>query len=228
MHASWRLYEEPGSKSGLPEIVRLLLLVDSEAEFGIRLSMAVKACHRFTFGIPRTMTAAAGRSYQVPPLGVISLYEQESRLKQMLAVADRAATVAEEADRLEARFSRAIRNHAKRDLILQAGMKESHSQEWVDIVDASLLNDFRNLREKLLEMEDRKRRSRRRSRTSNPRLQRELEERIILEESWRRDRHRRTEPRGDRSPVVEEHPRAKNALESFSAVGPGYHVSRLA
>ncbi|KAL4862317.1 ankyrin repeat-containing domain protein [Aspergillus spectabilis] len=242
MHACWRMYEEPGSKSGLPEIVRLLMLTHCDSEFEIRLNLSVKACHFLTFGIPRTLTAPPGPSYLVPNLRIIYAMEQESRLRQMLDVADRAATVVEEANTFETRFSHAIRHHAKKDLIMQAGMKESYLQEWTDILDASKSSDFRILREKLLEMRD----------PESPRI---IHGNIRLdrtERMWspsdaqlRLPRERARVPRrrpadspedlwysnraGDRR--REEYgynPRSRNALQGFSAVGPGYHVSRLA
>ncbi|KAL2814093.1 ankyrin repeat-containing domain protein [Aspergillus cavernicola] len=218
MHASWRLYEEPGSKSGLPEIVRLLMLVHCEGQFEIRLNLSVKACHLFTFGIPRTLSAPSGPSYLVPKLDIISIQEQSSRLKQMLDVADRAATVIEDAHKLESSFSHAMKKHNKRRLIIEAGVKENHLREWTDIVDASKSSDFRILREKLLEMETG---HGRRSSNTPPR-------RLPDEPPW--EQHRRTEPReyGYGYRGGDDYPRARNALQSFSAVGPGYHVSRLA
>ncbi|KAL4936201.1 hypothetical protein BDV06DRAFT_205477, partial [Aspergillus oleicola] len=233
MHASWRLYEEPGSKSGLPEIVRLLLLVHCEEEFGVRLALSVKASHFLTFGIPRTLSAPEGPVYTVPKLSTITAYQQESRLKQMLDVADRAALVIENSTKLEDRFSRAMRGHAKRHLIIQAGMKENHLQEWTDILDDSQTSDFRTLREKLLEIEEEGQRIERPQR-------RIIRERMSLPDSRsdsdsdfvdrrrlriRRESYRVKYPyeRGEEDTAC-----ARKPLESFSAVGPGYHVSRLA
>jgi hypothetical protein len=244
MHACWRMYEEPGSKSGLPEIVRLLMLVHCNGEFEIRLNLSVKACHFLTFGIPRTLTASPGPSYLVPKLSIIYAMEQESRLRQMLDVADRAATVVEEANTFETRFSNAIRHHAKKDLIMQAGMKESYLQEWTDILDASKSSDFRILREKLLEMRDSEspryfRENIRIDRTERMWSPSDAELRLPRERERARVRTRRpvdspedlwySNRVGDRR--REEYgynPRSRNALQGFSAVGPGYHVSRLA
>ncbi|KAJ5995518.1 hypothetical protein N7481_002495 [Penicillium waksmanii] len=231
LHASWRLYEEPGSKSGLPEIVRLLLLVNCEAEFDIRLSLSVKACHLLSFGIPRTLTAPEGPIYSIPKLDAISAYDQESRLRQMLDVADRAAVMVEEADKLQKSFSQALRAHKKKHLIMQAGAKESHSQEWADIVDASKSGDFTNLREMMLAMEepepelDRRRRQEDRLDSSAP------PRRWLPPGEARWDPPPRAEPPRMLSGYLERRgydPAPRNALESFSAVGPGYNVSRLA
>jgi ankyrin repeat protein len=227
MHASWRLYEEPGSKSGLPEIVRLLMLVHCDAEFEIRLYLSAKACHFFTFGIPRTLTAQGGSSYLVPKLTIISTLEQESRLKQVLDVADRAATVVGEANKLEERLSRAILDHKKRDLIMEAGVKESHLQEWTDIVNASKFSDFRILREKLLRIGD----------TGNHRRTHQENRFNTAPPNWFPPAEQpwappppRAEPRMYSGyPGRNDYNSApRNALESFSAVGPGYTVSRLA
>ncbi|KAL4883001.1 ankyrin repeat-containing domain protein [Aspergillus karnatakaensis] len=250
MHACWRMYEEPGSKSGLPEIVRLLMLVRCDGEFQLRLNLSVKACHSFTFGIPRTLTAPAGPTYSIPDLPTIANMEQASRLKQMLDVADRAATVVEEASTFETRFAHAIRNHAKKDLIMQAGMKESYLQEWTDILDASKLSDFTVLRDKLVEMAEKEAPRRVREHIVYDRTERRwspLDEDIPYRDlPYRRERERsrgkrrgysyvpdRIEIRGpspDRLARVEgyEYRRSRNALHGFSAVGPGYHVSRLA
>jgi ankyrin repeat protein len=233
LHASWRLYEEPGSKSGLPEIVRLLLFVNCEAEFDIRLSLSAKACYLFSFGIPRTLTAPEGPVYSIPKLDVISAYDQESRLRQMLDVADRAAMMVEEADELRKSFSQAIRAHKKKHLIMQAGAKESCLQEWSDIVNASKSGEFTNLREMMLAMEesapepelDRKRRQE--DRLGSPAMPRR----------WPSPGEARWDnpPRAERPRMLSGYqerrgynPASQNALESFSAVGPGYNISRLA
>ncbi|CAI7636347.1 unnamed protein product [Penicillium pancosmium] len=233
LHASWRLYEEPGSKSGLPEIVRLLLLVKCEAEFDIRLSLSVKACHLFTFGIPRTLTAPGGPVYSIPKLYALSAYDQESRLRQMLDVADRAAVMVEEADKLRKSFSLAIRAHKKKHLIKQAGAEEKYFQEWADVVDASKSGDFTNLREMMLAMEesapepelDRRRRQEDRPDSSAP------PRRWLSPGETRWD----PPPRAERPQMLSGYlerrgynPASRYALESFSAVGPGYNVSRLA
>ncbi|CEJ61342.1 hypothetical protein PMG11_09877 [Penicillium brasilianum] len=237
LHASWRLYEEPGSKSGLPEIVRLLLLVNCEAEFDIRLSLSVKACHLFSFGIPRTLTAPEGPIYSIPKLDDISAYDQESRLRQMLDVADRAAVMVEEADQLRKSFLLAIRAHKKKHLIMQAGAKESYAQEWADVVDASKSGDFTNLREMMLAMEESApepelgRRRRQEDRPDSPATPRR----------WLPPGEARWDPtpRAERPRILSGYlernmdrrgynPVSRNALESFSAVGPGYNVSRLA
>ncbi|KAL5335785.1 hypothetical protein BJX70DRAFT_374163 [Aspergillus crustosus] len=250
MHACWRMYEEPGSKSGLPEIVRLLMLVHCDTEFDIRLNLSVKACHFLTFGIPRTLTAPPGPSYTVPALNIITAMEQESRLRQVLDVANRAATVVEEAHKFETRFSEAIQHHAKKDLIMQAGKKESHLQEWTDILDASKSSDFRFLRDKLLEMRDTRfdpirveRETIRLDRTErmwSPRDAERLAPRARVRERMPYEEHStvddwdyRRNYRRARDDVVDEYggghnPRSRNALQGFSAVGPGYHVSRLA
>jgi ankyrin repeat protein len=233
LHASWRMYEEPGSRSGLPEIVRLLLLVNCEAEFDIRLSLSAKACHLFSLGIPRTLTAPEGPVYSIPKLDAISAYDQESRLRQMLDVADRAAMMVEEADKLRKSFSQAIRAHKKKHLIMQVGAKESYFQEWSDIVDASKSGDFTNLREMMLAMEES---------APEPELDRRRRQEDRLDSSAPQ---RRWLPPGEArwgpSPRDEQprmlsgylerrgyNPAPQNALESFSAVGPGYNVSRLA
>ncbi|RDW70898.1 ankyrin repeat domain-containing protein [Aspergillus mulundensis] len=297
MHASWRLYEEPGSRSGLPEIVRLLLLVHCEAEFNVQLALSVKACHFLTFGIPRTLTAPKGASYTVPKLNIITAYEHNSRLRQMLDVADRAATTIEETHRLEELFARAMRVHKKRHLIMGAGSDEAHLHEWNEILDDARTSDFTTLRYKLLEMEeaDKLKLELERRKEKEREVKRELErlkdirreeERFLERDrpsSWtepRRERERdrpfwpgrdsyqsdsgspppprpRARPRAssvyyDDSPEVfmRRHRRAatrdygyderailrgrdhapitRNPLDNFTAVGPGYHVSRLA
>jgi hypothetical protein len=253
-HASWRLYEEPGSKSGLPEIVRLLLLVHCSADFNLQLGLSVTACHFLTFGIPRTLKAPAGLSYTVPKLSVIAAHEQESRLKQVLDVADRAAAVVEEAKRLQDMFSQAMRGHEKRGLIMEAGSKVNHFQEWTYILDDSRFSDFRALQGKLLEIDESPRRTRRIiERTSwddsisEPRVERGASGRdygrVRIERPYGGSRRRRDDyddsytyrPRRRRDYDDDEiygddpyTPRPRNAIHSFSAVGPGYHVSRLA
>lgn len=252
-HASWRLYEEPGSRSGLPEIVRLLLIVHCNADFKVQLGLSVTACHFLTFGIPRTLKAPAGLSYTVPKLSVIAAYEQESRLKQVLDVADRAATVVEEAKRLQDMFTQAMRGHEKRGLIMEAGSKENHLQEWTDILDDSKFSDFRALQGKLLEIDESPRQTRR-IRRIRSRERRSWDERIREDMRYLRrparassfsetddERVRIERPhRGMYSRQRRDHyddegyragpytPRPRNPPEAFSAVGPGYHVSRLA
>ncbi|KAL3481748.1 hypothetical protein BJX99DRAFT_218196 [Aspergillus californicus] len=235
MHASWRLYEEPGSKSGLPEIVRLLLLVHCETEFDLRLSMSVKACHLFTFGIPRTLTAPSGPCYTVPQLSTIIAYERQSRLKQMLDVADRAATIVEEAKRLDQKFTEAIKEHKKRHLIMEAGQKENHDREWTAILDDSRYSDFRTLRDKLLDLDldhaSRRREIRQRHddyveipiRRLSPRRGARGDVRFDRHYSYDREYSGRLEDTTYRGTQYATAP-AKN----FSAVGPGYKVSRLA
>lgn len=251
-HASWRLYEEPGSRSGLPEIVRLLLIVHCNADFKVQLGLSVTACHFLTFGIPRTLRAPAGLSYTVPKLSVIAAYEQESRLKQVLDVADRAATVVEEAKRLQDMFTQAMRGHEKRGLIMEAGSKENHLQEWTDILDGSKLSDFRALQGKLLEIDESPRRTRRirrirsRERRSwDERIREEMpyqrrparassfsetdDERVHIQRPYRgMYSRRRRDYYDDEGYGGDPYTRPRNALQSFSAVGPGYHVSRLA
>lgn len=153
MHASWRLYEEPGSRSGLPEIVRLLLLIYCETEFDIRLALSVKACHFLTFGIPRTLSARPGPSYTVPTLDAITAHEHSLRLRQMLDVADRAATMIEESGRIEDFFSRAMREHKIRHLIMNGWREDALLHEWSDILEDVRTNDFTALRSKLLDMD---------------------------------------------------------------------------
>ncbi|KAL5002011.1 hypothetical protein BDV10DRAFT_191658 [Aspergillus recurvatus] len=230
MHASWRLYEEPGSRSGLPEIVRLLLLIHCEAEFDIRLALSVKACHFLTFGIPRTLSAPTGPSYTVPRLSIITAYEHSSRLRQMLDVADRAATMIEENNRMEELFSRAMREHKKRHLIMNAGREEARLQEWSGILDDARTSDFTALGLREAERQERA-------------ISRKMEE---YENSRRRDsvpwRWRETEamPVADvdesdsgsgpprRRQYRARHRASISDYSDFTAVGPGYHVSRLA
>ncbi len=260
-HASWRLYEEPGSRSGLPEIVRLLLIVHCNSDFKIQVGLSVTACHFLTFGIPRTLRAPAGLSYTVPKLGVIAAHEQESRLKQVLDVADRAATVVEEAKRLQDMFTRAMRGHEKRRLIMEAGSKENHFQEWTDILDDSRFSDFRALQGKLLEIDESPRRTRRSRMVERGSWDDPIREEIPYPRSRMRASRSPVDARERRFEEVRvERPyrgvysrrrrdyyddyddddddgdyggdryarRPRNALQSFSAVGPGYHVSRLA
>lgn len=271
-HACWRLYEEPGSKSGLPEIVRLLMLVNCETEFDIHTEFSVKSRHSLSFGLPRTLTAKRGLSYNVPSLETILTQEQESRLKQILEIADRAATAVEEANAFEKKLSRAIRQHARKDLIMQCGMKESYLQEWTDILNESKSFDFRSLREKLLEMDpppprvrvrDRRYLIRRPLRQSHPQTtgsdgsaisvtspsprgysrresdsdgdgRRRVRRSHSYESDGRYGRYERIYPpservgrRGDRG-YGEGSTCNRNPMQNFSAVGPGYHVSRMA
>ncbi|KAL4905005.1 hypothetical protein BDW74DRAFT_168138 [Aspergillus multicolor] len=251
MHACWRLYEEPGSRSGLPEIVRLLLLVHCEAEFNVRLDLSVKACHFLTFGIPRTLTAPKGLSYTVPKLNVITAYEHSSRLRQMLDVADRAATTIEETHRLEELFARAMRVHKKRHLIMNASRDDDHVTEWNAILDDARTSDFTTLRYKLLEMEEADRAKTywpghnayqsdsgsppppARPRAARPRPSTAVYYDELPEAYMRRHRRAVTRDFGyydDRNSLRgRDHvPATRNPLENFTAVGPGYHVSRLA
>jgi ankyrin repeat protein len=241
MHASWRLYEEPGSKSGLPEIVRLLMVVQCQGEFDMLLSMSIKACHFFTFGIPRMLTAGQGPAYLVPNLSVISAFEQSSKLQQMLDAANRAAAAVEEGNKLETAFAQAIMDHKKRALIMEAGVKESYLQEWTDIVDASKSSDFRILREKLLRMGDVERGQQmhpahepgpdgkfthieqpRRGKSPQPKP-----EPVNVQTQTRRMQDRFAEKDLGRT-ILASMPASKNVVASFSAVGPGYTTSRLA
>ncbi|KAL4758262.1 uncharacterized protein BDW70DRAFT_98524 [Aspergillus foveolatus] len=292
MHASWRLYEEPGSRSGLPEIVRLLLLIYCETEFDIRLALSVKACHFLTFGIPRTLTARPGPSYTVPTLNVITTYEHSLRLRQMLDVADRAATMIEESGRIENFFSRAMREHKIRHLIMNGWREDALLPEWSDILEDVRANDFTALRSKLLDMdraerlrlepkrrgdepEDEVRRvgnafvERSGDRAPRPRSwerSRQASETVHFAEIYESDsrsaspsghpryreryrasmddysdsprvRVRRGRPAAMISGYGEEYTHgrgdgrdlhSRNPLENFTAVGPGYHISRLA
>jgi hypothetical protein len=249
MHASWRMYEEPGSQSGLPEIVRLLLLVQCKVEFDIRLSMSVKACHVSSFGIPRTLAAKSGPPYQVPDVATMLKLERAMKLKNMLNVADRAATEVQEATILEREFARSIHDHSKKALIMEAASRDDFVQEWSDIANASREGDFSFLHQKLMELTLAERMQRT---TETIRMEPEgrttriVEERILSNRSRSsRQRRRRSEnldyrrdyygrESGRRMAVdflSREKPynsQAKNAMESFSAVGPGYKVSRLA
>jgi hypothetical protein len=292
MHASWRLYEEPGSRSGLPEIVRLLLLICCETEFDIRLALSVKACHFFTFGIPRTLTARPGPSYTVPTLDIITAYEHSLRLRQMLDVADRAATMIEESGRIEEFFSRAMREHKIRHLIMNGWREDALLHEWSDILENVRANDFTALRSKLLDM-DRAERLRleparrgyepekevrrvgdafvERSGDRGPRPRtwersRRASETVPFAEIYESDSGSASPGRRPRYPErhsastddYSEPPRirvhrgrpgvrdfgyreeyiqgrgdgrdlhSRNPLENFAAVGPGYHISRLA
>lgn len=251
MHALWRMYEEPGSQSGLPEIVRLLLLVKCKAKFDVRLSMSVKACHASSFGVPRTLAAKSKSPYEVPDVATMLKLERVMKLKNILNVADRAATSVEEATMLEREFARSIKNHSKKALIMEAGSRDDFVREWSNIADASREGDFSILHDKLMQME------------VNEYRQRVTEE-IVMEPERRSTRIiRETTPRRYRSPsfrrrrsndfedvdkfdrMYNQEPsrrmavdflsrersynsQARNAMESFSAVGPGYKVSRLA
>lgn len=251
MHASWRMYEEPGSQSGLPEIVRLLLLVQCKAEFDVRLSMSVKACHVSSFGFPRSLAAKSKSPYRIPDVATMLKLERAMKLKNILNVADRAATSVEEAIMLEKEFARSIENHSKKALIMEAGTRDDFVREWSNIADASREGDFSILHDKLMQIELNEFRER-------------VTEEIIIEPERRSTRIiRDTTPRRYRSPsfrrrrsndfedvdkfermytrepgrrvavdfLSRERPynsQAKNAMESFSAVGPGYKVSRLA
>lgn len=249
MHASWRMYEEPGSQSGLPEIVRLLLLVQCKAKFDVRLSMSVKACHVSSFGIPRTLAAKSKSPYRVPDVATMLELERAMKLKNILNVADRAATSIEEATMLEREFARSIKNHSKKALIMEAGSRDNFVQEWSNIADASREGDFSILHDKLMQMEANEYRQRvteeiimEPERTST-RFLRETPARRYRSPSFRRERSNDFEYvenfdksyGRDRRMAVKflsrEQPynsQAKNAMESFSAVGPGYKVSRLA
>ncbi|PYH48204.1 ankyrin repeat domain-containing protein, partial [Aspergillus saccharolyticus JOP 1030-1] len=235
MHASWRLYEEPGSKSGLPEIVRLLLVVQCEAEFELRVAMSAKASHSFSFGIPRTVSARKGPSYLVPNLADIMSLEQAMKLKLILGVADRAAVAVEDARKLEQQVTRSIKEHRKRALIMEAGASESNIRDWAAIADASSYGDFALLCEKLLrtsKSEYPEVRSGRR-RWSPPRAP--IIERSYLRRSpspYAEDRAytRRMRARlgvDDAEEAIAPTHRSRN-VHGFSAVGPGYKVSRLA
>ncbi|OKL57946.1 hypothetical protein UA08_06878 [Talaromyces atroroseus] len=153
MHASWRMYEEPGSQSGLPEIVRLLLVVQCKVEFDVWLSMSVKACHAFSFGIPRTLAAKSRSPYRVPDVATVLKLERAMKLKNILNVADRAATSLEEATTLEREFARSIKNHSKKGLIMKAGLWVDFVREWSNIADASREGDITILHDKLMQME---------------------------------------------------------------------------
>ncbi|KAL4949290.1 hypothetical protein BDW69DRAFT_198216 [Aspergillus filifer] len=235
MHASWRLYEEPGSRSGLPEIVRILLHIHCEEEFGVRLALSIKASHFLTFGIPRTLSAPAGPVYMVPKLNTITAYQEESRLRRMLDVADRAALLIESSTKLEDRFTRAMRNHAKRHLIIQAGTKENHLQEWTDILDDSEISDFRTLREKLLEIDEKEggiQRSRRRTiedSVSSPYSEPDSHSDFRGLRSTRRRLLRRSsyQPEYSYEQGEEYTISSRKPLHNFSPVGPAYHVSHL-
>ncbi|EED22612.1 cortactin-binding protein, putative [Talaromyces stipitatus ATCC 10500] len=239
MHASWRMYEEPGSQSGLPEIVRLLLLVQCNTEFDLRLSMSVKACHFSSFRIPRTLDAKTGPPYRIPSITSMLKLERAMKLKNILNVADRAATTVQETRILEREFTRLIQNHSNKALIMEASRDPEFVQEWADIADASRLGDFSMLHDKVLEMDV----------SGNARR---LYERVILEPEDHSAQTDMEEPRryhfpspSPRNRVMREYRRrglrrggiegdrpydsqATNAMESFSAVGPGYKVSRLA
>ncbi|RAH41159.1 ankyrin repeat domain-containing protein, partial [Aspergillus brunneoviolaceus CBS 621.78] len=238
MHASWRLYEEPGSKSGLPEIVRLLLVVQCEAEFELRASLSARASHFFSFGIPRTVTARKGPAYLVPPLAEIMSLEQAMKLKLILGVADRAAVMVEDAKRLEQRVTQSIKEHTKRALIMEAGASESNIRDWADIADASSYGDFALLCEKLLrtreiESPEVRPRPRRWSPAPVPIVERSRSR-------WRRESldfdgdgrgyARRMRARlgvDEAEEAIAPTQRSRN-VHGFSAVGPGYKVSRLA
>lgn len=251
MHASWRMYEEPGSQSGLPEIVRLLILVQCKAEFVIRLSMSVKACHFSSFGIPRTLVAKSGPSYRVPDVTTMLKLERAMKLKNILNVADRAATSVEEARILEREFARSIQKHTKKALIMEAGSREGLVREWNNIADASREGDFSMLHDKLMKMDVVEYRQRLAEVISMEPESRSA--RIIREPPYRQNRtsyfrrrpsidsedEERLGPRYDRETgrrmavdfLSRERPynsQAKNAMESFSAVGPAYKVSRMA
>ncbi|KAI7976495.1 hypothetical protein EIK77_003310 [Talaromyces pinophilus] len=251
MHASWRMYEEPGSQSGLPEIVRLLLLVQCKAEFIIRLSMSVKACHFSSFGIPRTLVAKSGPAYRVPDVTTMLKLERAMKLKNILNVANRAATSVEEARILEREFARSIQKHAKKALIMEAGSRDGLVREWNNIADASREGDFSMLHDKLMKMDVAEYRQRLAEVISMEPESRSG--RIIGEPPYRQNRtpyfRRRSTTdsedeekfglRYDRETgrrmavdfLSRERPynsQAKNAMESFSAVGPGYKVSRMA
>lgn len=238
MHASWRLYEEPGSKSGLPEIVRLLLVVQCEAEFELRASLSARASHFFSFGIPRTVTARKGPAYLVPPLAEIMSLEQAMKLKLILGVAERAAVMVEDAKRLEQRVTQSIKEHTKRALIMEAGASESNIRDWADIADASSYGDFALLCEKLLrtreiESPEVRPRPRRWSPAPVPIVERSRSR-------WRRESldfdgddrgyARRMRARlgvDEAEEAIAPTQRSRN-VHGFSAVGPGYKVSRLA
>jgi hypothetical protein len=217
------------------------MVVQCQGEFDMLLSMSIKACHFFTFGIPRMLTAGQGPAYLVPNLSVISAFEQSSKLQQMLDAANRAAAVVEEAKKLETAFAQAIMDHKKRALIMEAGVKESYLQEWTDIVDASKSSDFRILREKLLRMGDVERVQQmhpaqepgpdeefphieqpRRGKTPQPKP-----EPVSLQTQTRRMQDRFAEKDLGRT-ILASMPASKNVVASFSAVGPGYTTSRLA
>ncbi|RAH70893.1 ankyrin repeat domain-containing protein [Aspergillus aculeatinus CBS 121060] len=238
MHASWRLYEEPGSKSGLPEIVRLLLVVQCKAEFELRASLSARASHFFSFGIPRTVTARKGPAYLVPPLADIMSLEQAMKLKLILGVADRAAVMVEDAKRLEQRVTQSIKEHTKRALIMEAGASESNIRDWADIADASSYGDFALLCEKLLQTREIE------SPEVRPRPRRWSPDPVpIVERSrsrWRRESldfdgddrgyARRMRARlgvDEAEEAIAPTHRSRN-VHGFSAVGPGYKVSRLA
>ncbi|PYI25675.1 hypothetical protein BP00DRAFT_357880 [Aspergillus indologenus CBS 114.80] len=239
MHASWRLYEEPGSKSGLPEIVRLLLVVQCDAAFELRASLSARASHSLSFGIPRTVTAKKGAPYLIPPLTEIMSLEQAMKLKLILGVADRAAGMVEDARRLEQRVTRSIKEHRKRALIMEAGASESNIRDWADIADASSYGDFALLCEKLLRTRDVE------STEVRPRPRRWSPPPVpIVERSrshWRRrgsfdfdgddqgykQRMRARLGVDEAEEAIAPIHRSRN-VQGFSAVGPGYKVSRLA
>lgn len=239
LHASWRLYEEPGSKSGLPEIVRLLLVVQCDAEFVLRLSLSVKAGHPSSFGIPRTLTAREGSSYQVPNAATISSMERVARLRHMMNVADRAATLVESAKKLERGFTQSInKNPKKKALIREATDDEGYVQEWTDIADASKSDSFHDiLRDKLFRMEALELHQLRREIEQETGEARRREYDVIERPATReRSRYRASPPPPRRrfrspSPILVRSARTggfrMNAVDSFSAVGPGYKVARM-
>jgi ankyrin repeat protein len=264
LHASWRLYEEPGSKSGLPEIVRLLLIVQCETEFMMRLSLSAKVGHFSSFGIPRTLTAREGSSYQVPKVTTISSLERVARLRHMMNLADRTAGIIETARKLEKGFTQSIKNDPKRAaLVTEAGEDQTYVQEWMDIADVSKSDYYYEiLREKLLRMgdlESRRRiieiieqeprvqtdefeeiqlparhrfRSRYRSRTRSSRVRSPSP---IIRREYTRPNRRATWDESVREdiPYISSRPRdvvsaqPRNALHSFSAVGPAYKVAHM-
>lgn len=248
MHASWRMYEEPGSQSGLPEIVRLLLLVQCKAEFEARLSMSVKACHASSFGIPRTLTAKSRAPYLVPDVAALLKLERAMKLKNILNVADRAATSVEEATLLEREFDRLIKNHSKKALIMQARSQDDFVREWSNIADATREGDFSILHDKLLQMQvndytqhqteeiiiepaDRSTRIIRETTQAMPRRYRSRSFRRRrsngLDDEREYDKDYGRDPRIYVSRERPPNSQARTAMESFSAVGPGYKVSRL-
>lgn len=152
----------------------------------------------------------------------------------MLDVANHAAAVVEEANKLETAIAQAIKDHKKQALIMEAGAKESHLQEYTDIINASKSSDFRILREKLLRMGDVER-GRQTHHTHEPVPDKKFTQieqprrgtsPLPKTEQRRQMQHRFTEKDLGRT-ILASMSTSRNEADTFSAVGPGYTISRL-
>lgn len=154
LHASWKLYEEPNSKSGLPKVVRLLLVVQCKTEFKLKVELSARVRRISRFWRLRTVEAIETVHWPtVPDLESICNATVLRKSRQMQGLNN---LLQRREDLLETFKMEVPPVEGKEELIQQGAKIEGRLQQWNRTLEACNSRNLKGLQEELAAEEDKR------------------------------------------------------------------------